>query len=103
MWKSKFGKANGMAQKDVNGSSAAKIYVGEAKPPATPPQAESKAASQNRKSTDLQDWQLDSTYDSKNLTTTRDLDDFTSSLSVRPERPPSLGQCKRTCMIGDAT
>ena len=87
MWKSKLPKMNGNSQKANTGNtSAAKIYVGETKAPQTPPQSEAKttkAVDPKQKSDGLQDWQLDSTFDAKNLTTTRKLDEFTNTLSVK--------------------
>lgn len=83
MWKGRFGKSSGLPQKGADKRErTAKIYVGEATAPSTPPPAEAKPSIQDRRSKELQDWQLDSTFDSKNLTSTRDLDGFMASLSV---------------------
>ena len=84
MWKGKFGKSLVSPQKGANKQDrTAKIYVGEATAPPTPQPAEAKPVGiQDRQSRELQDWQLDSTFDSKNLTSTRDLDGFMASLSV---------------------
>lgn len=46
------------------------------------PEEPSKGMEPVRSSNDSQDWQMDSTYDSKNLTTTRDLDNFMATLGV---------------------
>ncbi len=85
MWKGKFGKSAASQPKNgVKGERTAKIYVGEATAPTTPPPAEAKPTGiQARNSKELQDWQLDSSFDSKNLTSTRDIDGFMASLSVR--------------------
>ena len=98
MWKAKFGKSLGSPQKGASRQEkTAKNFVGETTAPTTPPPAEAKPFGiQDRKSRDLQDWQLDSTFDSKNLTSTRDLDGFMASLSVSPLFSLSLLQISPT-------
>ena len=44
--------------------------------------AESTAKKENNESDEVQDWQLESNYDSNNLTSTRDLEAFMATLGV---------------------
>lgn len=53
--------------------------------PATP-KPNNNAGGQN----DFHDWQFDSTFDSKNLTSTRDLDNFLAMLGVSILTTPAL-------------
>ena len=73
-----------MAQKGVDSSKSPPNTsgIGSAIPPATPPPAEAIKPTQNRASEELSNWQPDSQYDSKNITSTRDLDDFISTLAA---------------------
>lgn len=86
MWKNKFGRANGASQRVVDGSKMPPKLVAPATalPPATPPPSEASKPPHARDNEDNPNWQLDSTHDNKELTSTRDLDEFVSSIAARP-------------------